>query len=82
MKRNNKLDTFVKHSGDDSTLILLISVGISVLIVELINDLIGFTGNLTVAGGIMLIIIFSYSFIIWSWYYQVIKTVKNCIKPL
>lgn len=75
MKRNNKLDTFVKHSGDDNTFILLITVGISFLIVELASNVLGLpnTGELTAAGGLKLIFVFLVVFNIWSWYYNIKK---------
>ena len=73
MKRNNKLDTFVKHSGDDNTFILLITVGISILIVELASNVLGLsnTGDLTAEGGFRLICVFLFAFNIWSCYYNI-----------
>lgn len=72
-KRSQKLDTFIKHSGYDGTFILVVSVGISALIVHLFCSMLGMptTGELTVLGGLRFVLGFLLALNIWTVYYNI-----------
>ena len=72
-KKSQKQETFEKYSGEDDTFILLVSVGISFLIIEMGVRLLELPGgeDLSALGGIKVLIMFFIVFIIWTFYYHI-----------
>ncbi|MCK5012959.1 MAG: hypothetical protein KAS66_04000 [Candidatus Omnitrophica bacterium] len=72
-KKSQKQETFEKYSGDDETFILLVSTGISFLLVDLSVRLleVSSTYNLSALGGTKVLIMFVLVFIIWTTYFNI-----------
>ena len=72
-KKSQKQETFEKYSGEDNIFILLISVGISFLIIEMGVRLLELSINedLSALGGTKVLIMFFIVFIIWTFYYHI-----------
>ena len=73
IKKSQKQETFEKYSGEEDTFILLLSVGISFLIIEMSVRLLELsnTEDLSTLGGIKVFIMFLMVFIIWTIYYSI-----------
>lgn len=72
-KKSQRQETFEKYSGEDDTFILLLSAGISFLMIELSVRLLEVAdhGDLSALGGTKVLILFFLLAIIWTIYYDI-----------
>ena len=73
IKKSQKQEMFEKYSGEDETFILLVSTGISFLLVDLSVRLleVSSTYDLSALGGTKVLIMFFIVFIVWTAYYHI-----------